>query len=197
MAANSQIHRVTTNPAKGSVCDVRVEPINFLKLWSSYPTGTPCDGKNSHGDLAFSDQCAIRVGIALKLSGVTFRSYPKSGKCWFGHDDHILRAEELAAWLKSAPRFCGWKKPEDVAGEAWRQKIEDRTGIVFFKDYWQREGERGASGDHIDLWNGSRLTASSARGVLTTLARFTLGLRTGPGFSDLGKSKQILFWPIS
>lgn len=196
MATNNQAHQISTNTTRNSICSVQIKPIRFETLWSNYPGGAPCDGKNDRGDLAFSDQCAIRVGVALKNSGATFNSYPKNGKCWFGHDNHILRAEELAAWLKSAPRFCGWQKPEEVAGQTWQEKINGRTGIIFFKDYWQREGERGASGDHIDLWNGSRLTASSARGVLTTFARFALGIQSGPGFSDLGKAKQILFWHL-
>ena len=196
MAANSQAHQISTNTTEKSICTVQIKPIKFEVLWSNFPSGSPCDGKNERGDLVFSDQCAIRVGAALKVSGVTFKSYPKNGKCWFGHDDHILRAQELAEWLKTAPRFCGWKKPEDVTGQKWQEGISNRTGIIFFQDYWQREGERGSSGDHIDLWNGSRLTASSARGVLTTFARFTLGIESGPGFSDLGKAKKILFWNV-
>jgi hypothetical protein len=56
------------------------------------------------------------------------------------------------------------------------------------------------TGDHIDLWNGSRLTASGLIGTLTTTARY-LGQRsflpaTDWGYSDLGKSKTILFWEI-
>lgn len=187
---------ILTNATKNSLCNIQTSPIKFSGLWDNYPQGSPCDGKNEQGEPAFSDQCAIRVGVALKKAGVTFKSYPKSGKCWFGHEDHILRAEELADWLKSAPRFCGWSEPKQVTGETWVNEIDSLTGIVFFKDYWHREGERGVSGDHIDLWNGSRLTASSVQGALTTIARFTLGIRSGPGFSDLGKAKQILFWHI-
>lgn len=197
MAVNNQTHQINTNTTKNSICAIQMQAITFGALWANYPSSPPCDGKDARGEPAFSDQCAIRVGVALKKSGTTFKSYPKNGKCWFGHEDHVLRAEELAAWLKTAPRFCGWQKPNDVTGLKWEESIRGRTGIIFFKDYWQREGERGSSGDHIDLWNGSRLTNSSARGVLTTFARFTLGIQSGPGFSDLGKASQILFWNIS
>ncbi|XUW90216.1 hypothetical protein OH764_10595 [Burkholderia sp. M6-3] len=31
---------------------------------------------------------------------------------------------------------------------------------------------------------------------LQPFARFTLNMRTGPGYSDLGKSQQILFWAL-
>ncbi|OWJ59591.1 T6SS effector amidase Tae4 family protein [Paraburkholderia caledonica] len=106
-------------------------------------------------------------------------------------------AYELAEWLKLQP-FAGIRSPEDITGPAWRNNVAGRTGIIFFYGYWQQDGDSpdSLSGGHIDLWNGSRLTNNGALGALETFARFTLNMRTGPGYSDLGKSKQILFWAL-
>ena len=95
--------------------------------------------------------------------------------------------------------FCGLPtKPEAITGRDWQPKINGRTGIAFFRDYWARDGEVShASGDHIDLWNGSRLTISGVRGAFQSFARFTLGAASVPVlYSDLGLAKEILFWEV-
>ena len=194
---------VRTNTIKDSVYKIDVASVSFTDLWNAYPKGNPCDGKDKKGEPAFSDQCAIRVGVALKNVGVTFKSYPSKGKCWFkGHEDHVLRATELAEWLKLQP-FAGCTKPIDIKGSDWRGRIKGKTGIVYFADYWRRTNSNGAkesqpTGDHIDLWNGSRLTTGSGslRARLTTFGRFTLGFDNGLIYSDLSKATQILFWEI-
>lgn len=48
----------------------------------------------------------------------------------------------------------------------------------------------GAGGNHIDLWNGSRMT-SIFSGLRT---RFNIVL---PNWSDLRKSKRIRFFPVA
>lgn len=195
--------KVRTNSIKDSVCRVEAPSVRFSELWASYPGGSPCDGKEQDGKPAFSDQCAIRVGVALKKVGVTFKSYPSKGKCWFkGHTDHLLRARELADWLILQP-FVGCTKPIDIKGTDWQERIKEKTGIVYFADYWRRTNRNGTeesqpTGDHIDLWNGNRLTTGSGslRARLTTFSRFTLGFDNGLIYSDLGKATQILFWEI-
>lgn len=67
-------------------------------------------------------------------------------------------------------------------------------------NYWRRSGETStATGDHIDLWSGSRLTATGLS-FLSTFGRrpgiSTIGAGTSWGYSDLGKSTEILFWEI-
>jgi len=76
--------------------------------------------------------------------------------------------------------------------------VDGRTGIIFFYGYWRQDGDspNRLSGGHIDLWNGSRLTSNGVLGAIETFARFTLNMRTGSGYSDLGKSKEILFWEV-
>ncbi|WP_429267926.1 T6SS effector amidase Tae4 family protein [Paraburkholderia sp. EB58] len=42
------------------------------------------------------------------------------------------------------------------------EKETGRTGIIFFGSYWRRcLKEKDPSDDHIDLWNGERLTANA------------------------------------
>lgn len=85
----------------------------------------------------------------------------------------------------------------NITGENCEEKIKGKTGIVFFANYWARPGEiKNPTGDHIDLWNGTRLTASGLQGVAVTFLRFGLGINSGPGFSDLRNATNILFWEV-
>lgn len=107
-----------------------------------------------------------------------------------------IRAQELAAWLKlqdtsrSAARARVDSRPE------WQEKIKGRPGIVYFADYWRRPAEKDSTGDHIDLWNGRRLTASGLEGTLVTFMRFGLGINSGILYSDLGSARAILIWEV-
>ena len=123
---------------------------------------------------------------------------PTLGRILLDGKATATRAYELAEWLKKMP-IAGLKSPEDVTGPDWRNKVEGRAGIIFFDGYWRQDGDSpdNLSGGHIDLWNGSRLTNNGVLGTLETFARFRLNMRTGPGYSDLGKSKKILFWRMA
>jgi len=118
----------------------------------------------------------------------------------------VAAAQALATWLKTRP-FPGCPVVQVVHGQAWQAAVARRTGIIFFKDYWRRHGERTGvgSGDHIDLWNRDTLTPSWA-----SFLRFTIGIDRVPNlnpftrsednqnwYSDLGKSTAIWFWPIA
>jgi hypothetical protein len=195
VAKIKQKHRVNTNTKKDSVCSVKVEAVTFDKLWSSFPNGDPppyIDKKTGLPPKGFSNQCSIRASTAIHGAGVEMKSF-KGVTVSVDGNRLAIRAEELANWLKSQP-FCGLpQKPEDISGEEWDTKIQGRTGIIFFKDYWKRPGEKTPSGDHIDLWNGSRLTSR-----LTSFIELTLGIResTFLELSNFGKGSQILFWEV-
>ena len=117
----------------------------FSILWGNHPyPRSPCDTKT------FTNQCAIRMGVALEKSGIDTRSfdtmYPKR-RCYpgFKHEPrHILAAHELANWMKSKKQIFGI--PEFYKNVTSKDFL-NRKGIVFIKDGW------GAT-DHIDLWNG-------------------------------------------
>ena len=116
---------------------------SFVNLWSSYPTeNAPCDGP-------WDNQCAIRMSITLNDEGnitVDSGTYTEP-KCSHGH---ARGAESLANWL--------WRNHLNrptiyTDGAAAKIAIASKTGIIFFKDCFQRAGEATRRGDHIDLWN--------------------------------------------
>jgi len=168
--------------------------ITFAELWDNHPTDDgPCskDGKSN-----FSDQCAIRIGVALAKSGYDVTKLQRAGKprfCWHhpAKDGHVLAAEELANALDRTriPGVSATTKIKPGAGYA--DKLDGKKGIIFFKDYWARGGETThRSGDHIDLWNGSRLTE------LSSYFRVQCGISWDGIWSDFSKSKEVWFWEI-
>jgi len=171
--------------------------LSFDKLWQGYPSSKPYVDKSGDPPKGFENQCAIKVSVALHAAGVDMKSF-RGASVTVDDKRLAIRAEELAAWLKTQHLIGLPLKPENVTGEEWQDKIKGRKGIVFFANYWARDGEKRLTGDHIDLWNKSTLTPS----IESTL-RFSLGMSRfpnllGPGnwFSNLGKSETILFWEI-
>lgn len=168
--------------------------LTFQKLWENHPTisgdDNPC---TTDGKVNFSDQCAIRIGVALSKCGVNTANMPGVRYCW-QHDKsagHILAAEELANGLKGS-HIAGMGRLQKIEPNKFKDKISSQKGIIFFKDYWSRSGEsyRNRSGDHIDLWNGSRLTD------WFTWIRIQAGFSWEGRFSDYRKSKEIWFWRV-
>jgi hypothetical protein len=116
----------------------------FQKLWDNHPyPDNPCNTKY------FVNQCAIRMGVALENSGVNTRSF-HGARCYkfLKHSPkHILRAQELANWLKTQKHIVGdMKSYKNVESSDFANK----KGIVFVKNGW------GAT-DHIDVWDGKRM----------------------------------------
>lgn len=172
------------------------QPVRFAPLWAAYPSSKPyLDPKTGDVPKGYENQCAIKVSVALAGVGEALSGYPGATVTVKGKRAAV-RAAELAAWLRKTKIPGVSTPPETITGSDWQSRVKNRTGILFFADYWLRQGETAPTGDHIDLWNGSRLTASGLEGALVTIARFGLGIDSGPGFSDLGKAKTILFWEI-
>jgi Type VI secretion system (T6SS), amidase effector protein 4 len=190
---------VLTNNIVNSTIKVKLKKIVFEDLWDKYPSGIKHINAKTGKD-EFSDHCAINVSESLYQNEITLKSF-KGAKCYSkcpsGDNVHALRAEELANWINKKP-FAGC--PETISGLTgtnFEEKVKDKTGIIFFKDYWHRKGETGEtrSGDHIDLWNKNKLASI---GLFLTWTR-----RTFPDLSenwldmsDLRKSKKVLFWEI-
>lgn len=176
--------------------------ITFQKLWDNHPTNTdqenPC---TTNGKKNFPNQCAIRVGVALTKCGVKTASIPNATHCWH-HDKsegHVIRAEELANGLTKI-QLPGLKPVLKVSPTEFSAELSGKRGIIFFKDYWRRtlsgkkESFRNRSGDHIDIWNGSRITnLSSWARIHLRIGSFGIHSITDE-FSDFEDSKEIWFW---
>jgi len=174
--------------------------VTFNTLWNNHPQGIfspnakPCQ---TNGKDHFTNQCAIRVGVAMQKSGIDTAKFNHVQRCWFHPKltGHIIRAEELAKALhKQRAIVPGLGVREKISPKGYHKIINNRTGILFYKDYFMRKNEifRHRSGDHIDLWNGSRLPSPES------WARIQLRLGSSEWFnwSDFEKSREIWFWPI-
>lgn len=205
---------VPTNAVKDSVCRIDVKAVTFADLWDAYVTGNPYrDAKTGAIPAGYGNQCAIRMSATLHNVGVEMKSYTPAhvtvkpgnvfGRILLNGKYAATRADQLGSWLNKQP-FCGLPpRPEDIAGKDWESKVKGRTGIIMFDGYWTRGNESvaNASGGHIDLWNGSRMTVSTAFGLFSVLGRMagfqSAGIPdTQLYYSDLGNSKTILFWGV-
>lgn len=166
---------------------VGVGGVTFKQLWDSYPTGHPCTGP-------FSDQCAIKFTEALMANGLSISSF-KGTRCWGDSSafagKHAIRAEEVANWLAGLP-IPGMGKREKIDPTKYQSELDGRTGFIFYKDYWQRDGEsfKNRSGDHIDLWNKNRSTGEMfawQRGLSEWLSS---------DVSDRNQAKDVWFWQV-
>lgn len=165
----------------------------FNKLWDNFPDKSVmkvrCRNQQADSSRPFGNYCAIMLSEALIRSGVS-TSGAKANKCW-SHEGmrHVLLAEELAQWL-SKSNIGGLGKVEKISPKTFQEDLDERTGIIFFKDYWQRGSESfsNRSGDHIDLWNKDEITSSSmfTRGIIEFLGRV----------SDLNDSREVWFWEV-
>jgi len=172
---------------------------NFKTLWDNFPNqktlSARCFNKQKDSSQPFKNYCAIMMSECFIKSGVNISSY-KGKKCW-SHPGpkHLLLAEELAENLRlSPPSHFG--RMIKVNPKTFQKELKDKTGVIYFKDYWQRtnpiskkkETFDNRSGDHIDLWNKNETTGG---GMLYRSVTEFFGF-----VSDLNNSKQIWFWEI-
>ncbi|MET1080296.1 MAG: type VI secretion system amidase effector protein Tae4 [Pseudomonas sp.] len=183
------VGRSNENPPKKTT-------ITFAALWKAYPSKKPyIDSETGKPPAGYDNQCAIKVSVALEGAGFSLKNY-KGAAVSLGATRAAIRAQEMAKWL-AGQKIDGIEAPIDITGKDWESKIKGRTGIVYFADYWARPGEKAPTGDHIDLWNGSRLTASGLEGVAVAIARFGFGINSVPdAWSDLGAATKIMFWEV-
>ncbi len=174
-----------------------MDKLKFGTLWQNHPTNRsdqlPC--RRGNGVPTYKNQCAVRMSVCLKLSGVTHQQLPGLIHCGVHpyEDMHFIRAAQLADSLVSnGKRIDGLgpvQKLVSTDASQFSDKLFGRRGLIFFMDYWARRGEseRGvATGDHIDLWNGYSTTASWLMEYFSWLGYF----------GGYDKAKQIWFWPV-
>ncbi|WCM86543.1 type VI secretion system amidase effector protein Tae4 [Acidovorax sp. NCPPB 3576] len=158
----------------------------FSQLWANHPIingDAPLLDKG-----VYANQCAINVSAALLNSGVSMRSFRGAWSWQKNKPKYAIRAEELASWLASgaAPLPATLTKYSDEEVKNVFDKIANKQGIIFFKDYYGP----GMSGDHIDFYNGSRLTER------TSWLRIHTGISISGFWSDFTKSKAVWLWEL-
>lgn len=165
----------------------------FKTLWDKYPDSGSikklCVNKQKSSQSPFENYCAISLSECFIQSGINVER-AKGKKCW-SHKGakHLLLAEDFARWMKTES-LPGFGKVETIAPADFQSILDGRTGVIFFKDYWQRgrESEANRSGDHIDLWNKDGITSSSMWWRAVTEFFGVV--------SDLNASREIWFWEV-
>lgn len=157
---------------------------NFQKIWSNHPIikgDDPVLDKK-----VYENQCAINLSAALMRSGIQLTGFGGALSWQKGAPKYAIRAQELADWLQTTfPRVP--MKCEKVAPKEFSAKLSQKRGIIFFQNYWGS----GKQGDHIDLWNGSRLThMRSLAQIYLRVGSFGLG-------SDYREAESVWFWGLS
>jgi len=156
--------------------------VPFLVLWSNHPH---VKGEDPLLPVArYPDQCAANLWAALTRSGVDTRSFHGTMSWEKPGPNYAIRAQEVADWL--AKPVAGFGKVQKFKGAEAFDKMKKTNGIVFFQNYWGP----GRQGDHIDLWNGSRLT------TLSSWLRIQTGISWDGVWSDYKKAQSIWFWPV-
>ena len=129
--------------------------VAFWDLWMSHPGhGQVCD------DPPFENQCAMRMGHALRSCGVDlagggFRTCLEYNRRRFaGHaPGHIRSAQQLASFLERHPERLGRGVTcARYQGTIARNRTVFKTakGVIFILNGWGRT-------DHIDVWQGNQM----------------------------------------
>jgi hypothetical protein len=164
----------------------------FSHLWKNFPDKEimkeSCRNKQPDGsNEPFQDYCAIMLSECFNKSYI---KYIAKGNCWsHSGQKHILLAQNLATGLKNNPPVH-FGKLQKVNPANFQSELKDKTGVIFFKDYWQRgtQSFEHRTGDHIDLWNKNKISGGS---MLYRSVIELFGL-----VSDLNKSKEVWFWEV-
>ena len=155
----------------------------FIQLWNNHPNIT--DEVPLLDNRQYPNQCAVNMYATLQKSGVNVKSFYGQLSWQKDKPKYAIRAQELADWLAS-PANPVQARVVKYSGEEVFDKIKGRTGIIFFQNYWGV----GNQGDHIDLWNGYRLTHfRSIAQIYLRFGFFALG-------SDYKASESVWFWPM-
>lgn len=191
-------NKVETNTTPNSQKVIDLKSLTFQELWDAYPRDKDAI---DHRQDNLDDYCAINLSDALLTLGIKMKSF-KGVRCWgtcTKNHKHAIRAQELATWLLKKP-FPNCPKVQRYTGLNFQENLKEKTGIVFFKDYWLDRGVR--TGDHIDLWNKNELANS---GYVVSRARLlfpdatesvTSLLGSGSRITSLEKATEVLFWEI-
>lgn len=154
---------------------------SFATLWKSH---AHVIGEGYLLDRAvYSDQCAINLSAAMMRAGIDFKTFRGVRSWQKDKPRYPIRAQELADWLCRPGSGLSLRTEKSSGKEAF-QRMRGRTGIVFFQNYWGPTRQ----GDHIDLWNGARLTE------LSSWVRIQMRLSWEGTFSNMRNAESVWFW---
>jgi len=127
------------------------------------PNGDIDADKSPCKDKIATNQCAVRLSIALVRCGFGMEGFPvrhrvHSGRSNCGNiplPDHVLGAQELERFLRNALGVSReFRKEDDNFNNAYTELNRNSLkGIIYFNDIFLRQD--GSAGDHIDLFNGT------------------------------------------
>lgn len=168
--------------------------LSFKILWDNFPdkykVQNACTNKQKDSNKPFDNYCAILLSECFIKSGIDTNSLSGT-KCWSHKEGkkHILKAADLAIAIDKSLRL-GFSRKEKILPGSFQSILKNKTGVIYFKDYWQRgkESFESRSGDHIDLWNKDEITG---QGMIMREVYEFFGV-----VSDLNKSKEIWFWEV-
>ncbi len=124
---------------------------SFETLWNAHPgRGYVCD------TAAFANQCAMRMGTALRACGVDLSGLATcvgySRKYATHAPGHVRGAQDIANrfYRKPTAHGLGATKFHQLTGtiDANIALLKSRNGMIFIMNGW-------GSTDHIDLWRGN------------------------------------------
>ncbi len=179
--------------------------VQFVDLWRGHPVNesvlTPCLAPRelinlekkqvAQGLPVFSNQCAIRMGVSLRRSGVSHSQLSGCSTCGVHakEDMHFINANQLANGILRAnlPGFAPVKKITGPQVARFYPELLGKTGVIYVQDYWRRSTDTGrATGDHIDVWNGYR---SSTKWLMEWFS--WVGY-----YSNYAHAGEIWFWEV-
>ncbi len=130
--------------------------IEFSDLWRGHPinesVSTPCiaphDLTNMEGEFipasfpVFHNQCAIRMGVALRRAGVQPSQLSGISHCSVHprEEMHFINANQLANGIARAniPGVAPVLKITGAEAAKYYPHLFGRTGIIYVQDYWRR-----------------------------------------------------------
>lgn len=122
-------------------------------------------GNSSPCQRGITNQCAVRMSIALGRSGFdincftpAIRIHDGGARCRTDNMPHVVGANELANFLRR-----GLGEPVIIRSRSQHNRcihaidqIRGQTGIIYFNNCFTRDGASVQTGDHIDLFNGTQ-----------------------------------------
>jgi len=111
---------------------------SFSILWSNYPHDINGEHQHPSSDSYAKNQCAIRLGLCLILSGIDMSSYPRSNVTSEGYP---RSTKGLADWL-----WQEYGRPTIMSQSSFESNYWINTGIIYIAPPYGGIG-------HIDLFN--------------------------------------------